>query len=331
MLDTYHWAERRRLMNNAHNADQTEQAAIENGSAPAATGIDDDRLAGVTEDELDGPLSDSWSKRDAVIDDMSGETLNELERRATLLGSAYPFSISGSSLHYTGSITGIYEYCLATSLAPDVNSKKFLPLSVNFELLSCEITRRYLGVDAKALRIGWPSHDLNERPVKFKAVAAIVHKASGEWHWNPTPPNPDDPSHLHVKDEGVDYIVWIPMLDSRTGKLFLLGQCACGDNWDTKLNDISEFKLGNWLKPITSAPFVRAFSVPRHIIGTHIFHYCSSQAGITFDRARIAMIAEAAQHRSQMATIAQNLKLDDLTRLVIPRYSGVKSSLPNVR
>lgn len=311
-------------MTHAHNADQTERAAIENGSAPASAGIDDDRLAGVTEDELEGPLSDTWSKRDAVIDDASGETLTELERRATLLGSAYPFSINGSSLQYTGSATGIYEYCLATSLAPDVNSTKFLPLSVNFELLSCEITRRYLGTNAKALRIGWPSHDPIQRPTKFKAVAAVVHSATGEWNWSPTPPNPDDPSHLHVKDEGVDYIVWVPMLDSRTGKLFLLGQCACGDNWDTKLTDISEFKLRSWLNPITSAPFAKAFSVPRHIVGTHIFHYCSSQAGITFDRARIAMIAEAAQHSSEMATLAQSLQLDNLTRLVIPRYSGAK-------
>lgn len=320
MFDTYPWADRRRLMRHAHNADQAERDAIENGSTPASTGIEDDRIAGVPDDEVDSNQSDAWNAREAAIEDATGDTLVELERRVSLLGTAYPFTLSGGALKYRGSSTGVYEYCLATSLAPDVNSAENSPLSVNFELLSCEIARRYLGENAKSIRIGWPSHDASERPTRFKAVSEIVHKQTGEWKWKPTPPNPEDPTHMQVKDEGVDYIVWVPMLDSRTGKLMLLGQCACGENWDTKLADINADKLGTWLDPVTSAPFGTAFSVPRHIAGTYIFHYCSTQAGITFDRARIAMIAESTQNKVGIAAFAKKLGLEALTQQIIPRY-----------
>lgn len=321
MFDNNPWSDRHRLMRHALNADQAELAAMVSGSAPVSSGIEDDRLAGVTEDEVDGPDTDSWSRREEAVEAASGETLAELERRVKLIGAAYPFTLNGGALTYRKSATGIYEYCLATSLAPDVNSTKYLPLSVHFELLACEVARSYLGKNAQSIRTGWPSHNLTERPTKFKAMSEIVKQRCGEWNWKPSPPNPDDPPHTAVKDEGVDYIVWMPMLDARAGKLFLLGQCACGDGWDGKLADINKDKLGQWLDPITSASYLTAFSVPRHIAGNYIFHYCNVHAGITFDRARISLIAEALENRDMFIKFATNWKLADHTRLVIPTFN----------
>lgn len=308
------WSDRNEMRRRGKNADQAEMQAIFNGTAPAASGVEDDQLAGTVDDDASSDADASWNEREEAIEVAAGEVYSELERRAYLLGSAYPFQVKDGGITYAKSNNGVYEFCLATSLVPSINVNPFVEVGVGFERLATEVARTYLGDAALAVRTGWPSHDHAQRPVKFKDLSKIVFELCGEWIWQPSPGNSDDPPHTDVKDEGVDYVIWLPMLDKRAGKLFMLGQCACGDNWDTKLNDINDGKLKRWLNPVTFAKYTTAFSVPIHIGGQHIFPYCNQQAGITFDRTRIVLIAAAReQHFTDVST---SLGLSNLTKIV---------------
>jgi hypothetical protein len=83
------------------------------------------------------------------------------------------------------------------------------------------------------------------------------------------------------------------MPDGRVGQLFLLGQCACGKNWDEKFKDLDLEELGYWLRPPTHCPPVRCFCVPYHIGNATKLEDVSVKAGLPMDRARIALFAEA--------------------------------------
>jgi hypothetical protein len=296
IVDTLDWSGRGQLMGIATNADQAEKEAIEFGSAPISAGVEDEKAAGIFDDEITeyaDPDEQDWEATEELVEVAEGDVIMEIERRTKILGNAYPFKLSGTSLHYTPSSTGIYEFCLAASLAKSLQSKRNKPIITNFELVAADVARAYLGDSAEVVRTGWPSHNKLERPIKFKALFEIVANRSGEWRWDPPPPNPNDPHHRAVKDEGVDFVAWKPMPDSRPGKLYVLGQCACGNDWDTKLHDLNEDRLERWFRPATAAPFQRAFAIPRVITGTYIFQELSKNAGLVFDRLRLVGIAEA--------------------------------------
>lgn len=322
-IDSFTWDQRHQLMNRALDADQAERNAIILGTAPVSSGIEDQQIGGVFDDDAiegDEIGRTDWMRTESATEVGSGAILEELQRRKDILGDSYPFILSEGSLRYRGSHTGVYEFCLSVSLAESLTSIPYNRIPPAFERVTAEIIRCYLGNDAKALRTGWPSHDRVARPIRFKQLVAILNDRTGEWWWKPEHPDPDDPAPLVVKDGGVDFVAWTPMPDTRPGQFFVLGQCACGADWDTKLAELNKETLERWIRPVTAAPFTRAFVVPRHIPGYYIFRDCNAKAGITFDRARITLIAEAPDNRDHFRQQAQMFSLVDAARLVIPEY-----------
>ena len=312
------WGSRAQLMTLADNADQVERDAICFGTAPVAAGLEDERAGGVYNDEaieLAPDNKDDWQVVDEVIEIAEGGTIEEIQERSTLLGQNYPFILDGAALRYRPSQTGVYEFCLAASLTTSIKRKPFNRIPVEFERVAADVVRQYMGTGSIALRTGWPSHDRDERPIKLKALARKLHEQTGEWHWSPRPPNPDDPHHRKAKDAGVDFVVWTPMPDLRPGKLFLLGQCACGNDWDTKLDEPNQKELDRWFRPATVAPFVKAFAMPRPITSQGVFAEMGTLSrSVVFDRMRITALAEA----NPTAFAHWKARLDRLTALVIP-------------
>lgn len=313
--DATRWSERTSLFKPATNADQTELEAVRFGSAPIDTGVQDDLIA--DEHHADDINADNnWEQEDFAIEEVSGKVATEIDRRATLSNGCYPFVRDGNTLRYIPSSTSAYEFCLVTSLQKNITKAPFNSLPITFELLSAEVAKFYLGEKAECLRTGWPSHG-PDRPVSFIELMRHIKKLTGEFEWQPRVPVGPDEGDVGPKDEGMDYVAWKPFGDQRNGKIFLLGQCACGNDWVDKLDDLSKEKLQQWVNPITWAEFLPAFSVPHHIPGHYIFSYVCTQAGVTFDRLRLAIISE-----QYNATFPQALKekLIEGVRLFLPDY-----------
>ena len=288
--DAVPWSDRGALFKVANNADQTEWRSYLDGVAPTDSGVIDDVVA--DEHHLDLTEHDySWEDEELALDQVNGDLIQEIERREELLGDLfYPYTREGASLSYQGSITFSYEFCLFASLQRDYSTGPFRQIPIIFELLAAEVARLYLGNAASAIRTGWPSHDSDERPSDFRDLMNLLnHRTEGEFCWNPCPPN--DAGRL-PKDEGLDLVAWKTFGDQRLGKLFLLGQCACGNDWHSKFHDLTKEKLEKWLNPITYTEFLRCFSIPYHIPGHHVFAQVGRQGGLVFDRTRLAIIAE---------------------------------------
>lgn len=314
--DDIEWTDRGMLFKPARNADEAELEAMRFGSTPLDTGVQDDVIAEEHHADYGENLS-HWEEEDIALEQAVGPVIAEIDRRSILGGESYPFKREHNTLKYSPSITKVYESCLAISLQKDVSSGRFKIMPLAFELICAEVARLYLGPGALSVRTGWPPH--GERPSDFRELITLLAAKTGEFRWSPRRHYEPGEKVKGVKDEGWDYVAWKPFPDKRIGQLFLLGQCACGQNWDTKLNDLNKDILGSWMHPVTWADYMRSFAVPHHIPGKQILGRVSEHAGLTFDRIRLSAIAEEHAQELNAEVIEFNLKC---IKLLIPHYGG---------
>ena len=293
------------------DADQTEFAAILRSSAIIDAGLFDDRISGAL-DEYDLEATDKprWQVQDLNLDTAGGAIREEIERRSILLGDAYPFKILENQLSYSQSKSNFYEFCLAISMAQNLTTGKNVNLPRIFERISASILKVYFGSDSNSLHVGKPrDHNVGK---KFIEAMKKVNQLTNEWIWQPRQPYPGDP--VTTGDEGMDFIVWKDSPDKRLGKLFIVGQCACGDDWNTKFNDLNIKKISKWFNPLSYVDPVKAFTTPHHLSEINLVD-AQNQAGWVFDRARLSIIAERFFQEKDVSIFIPKLK--ELSAMII--------------
>jgi len=265
------------------DADEAELQAYLNGVTIASEGVRDEILAGVFEVAVNISDVDVWQKNDLEIDTAGGEVLSHLMWRAEILGDLYPFEIDGVTLRYEPKETCLYEFFLATSLSKNLTEGEYTNFPRLFERVSGLIVRLYFGEHAKVVHIGSP----RDGGISFKDVWQEINDASGEIVWCPEEGLPEGGP---PKDEGSDIVIWFTAPDNRQiGQLFALGQCACGQNADSKFSDVAINRLSQWFHPFTAFEAVRFFTLP-YLLVDPIIREASKQAGLTFDRARLVSV-----------------------------------------
>lgn len=305
------YEDRYRAQSVSTNADQTEWDAIRRSSVVIDAGVRDETISGALDDidvgavGDDGPGYEPWAEADLRMDGEVGGIREELERRSGLLEGAYPFRLDGERLIYSQSASGFYEFCLAICQAQTITRSPFTRLPRGFERLSAKIVESYMGVDAESVHVGWPRD--GEVGRRFKTAMKHLERAPYEWIWSPEEGKPEDPPTKYAKDEGVDFVVMKKLLDERAGRLYVLGQCACGDDWSTKWSELSWDRLRKWFRTITLVPFVRAFATP-HLLVDEILREATSQAGLVFDRARLTKIVELHLNPDQITEVAAHVR-----------------------
>lgn len=271
--------------------DQVEYDAITHGSCVVDRGLYGDRISGVIDDlEVDNVypnLQERWHQADIVADDAIGNMVEEIERRNSILKSAYPFKLKGGTLRYSPSHTRIYEFMLSISCSPNLVSGDFSDLPRTFERVATVLVTEYFGDYATGWHTGWP----RDGGASFQQVVGEIHRSTGEWQWNPQ----TDLDPNTVRDEGCDFVIWLAPSDSRKiGSLFVLGQCACGNNWQSKYKDLKLETLQRWFHPLSLLNPVRSFAIPHYVPETALREVTRS-AGLLFDRARLTSIAHKAK------------------------------------
>ncbi len=297
----------------AEEADHVEHEALTYGASVVDIGLYGDRISGVLDDfELENAHShvrESWHQSDIATDDSVSNIGIEIERRIRILKSAYPFKLSGSTLRYVPGNMKIYEFMLSVCCSPSLTKGDFACLPRTFERVAKVLVTMYFGDYARGWHTGWPRDD----GTSFQKAVEEIHRHTGEWRWNPQ--TELDPNS--VRDEGCDFVVWLaPSDDRKVGGLFVLGQCACGNNWQSKYDDLSIKDLQRWFHPLSLVDPVRSFATPRYM-PDEMLSKASPRAGLLFDRARLTSIAYRTKGK---AFDKEMLKLmDDATQLVRTR------------
>lgn len=318
VVDTYSWQHRERLTTDALNADQAEVEAIRQNVISTSVALYDERLAEELEvtdsDDTGQTRLDEQIQADVELDSLSGRVMEEIARRKELLGEHYPFELDNGALRYTPTASGVYEFCLAVSTAPTLTSEPFVELPRYFEILAGDVVSHYLGTGSTFIRSGAPAYPADAQIRDFKQTIEYLHEKTSEWEWHPTwDAEPDLPS---VKDEGMDFVVW-KSIDQRRGRLYVLGQCACGrTDWHAKTDDLKLARLARWVRELPPVSPIRAFATPHNVTAVKVFATLARYAGLSFDRIRLTAIANS--ERAVTHFVGQHsAKLLELTQLVI--------------
>lgn len=280
------------------DADQTEFSAMLRDTVLIDAGLYDDRVSGAFDDfeTNDSTITEDWHALDLEYDSASSKVYQEIERRSIILGDAYPFKIKENQITYKESKSYFYEFCLAISSAQNITTGENRHFPRIFERMCALLVKLYLGNDSECIHVGSPRNP--EVGKKFIDAMKKVHDITSEWVWSPIQDFGSDPQT--TGDEGLDFIAWKNTPDRRKGRIFIIGQCACGDDWDTKFNDLTLGKIGKWFNPLCYVhPPVRAFSTPYHLSDINLMN-AQSQAGIVFDRTRLCLIAEGFYESGEM-------------------------------
>lgn len=303
----------------AEEADELEWSAYELGNAPYVAPQQDDEISGQfvemqSEQEsaasdvenTDGPielqisrkLQNSLADIDRVESRVDGQVEGvqaEIERRSRLLGEHYPFRVGNTSLAFLNESTysrQVYLECLRISLKPTAKDRE------NFETLVGSALVSYLGKDRAKVRVfGWQSKATEPLSRRIKERMNELYAASHEWKWNPDVAEgfPEDPPPKLVKDLGLDAVAWLPMPDTRAGRLFVVAQCATGKtDWDEKLHDVCWDRLKNWIRPLPNRWSIRCFAIPFHLPNRPTWKESSDRAGLFLDRVRLTLLLKEA-------------------------------------
>ncbi|HEY1753112.1 MAG TPA: hypothetical protein VGG29_17775 [Caulobacteraceae bacterium] len=292
------------------DADQAEIAAIRAGGAIVDEGIYDDLVAGAMDDFEDETVvaREEWHQRDLAVDNGAGTVQALVEHRSRLLGEDYPFRIDDNRLVHSGRGFGWYEFMLAASVQRDLSSEPYNRFPQVFERASSVLSRGLLGPGASSLHVGTP----RDAGRSFKEAFAELDRLTGEWSWRPMDGLPE--AGPKTGDDGLDFVTWLAAGGDRPGHLFLLGQCACGDNWVSKLAELNLGKIGSWTGQAWAVEPIRLFATA-HVLADGHFVRSQKDAGLILDRVRLCMLERSHglgtidEFRAEMAKLT-NLVID---------------------
>lgn len=236
-------------------------------------------------DAVDGTERDQEKAQTAAEDAFA-----EIADRVTACSGTYPFQLGRRSLQAKATARrSIYSFCLALTRFGKDAGPPGLKGEQLFEDVSEIAVAEYLGGTkngAQTYLFGFPRRrTLNGFKPALNELCVRLGEGIG---------SRDRPKTRDQKDGRLDIVGWRPFSDGRPGKLIVFGQCATGDDWDTKLDELQPDKFcKKWLKdPLTHEPS-RLFFVPHRVL-LDVWDVTSIDAGIVFDRCRVAAHATKA-------------------------------------
>lgn len=233
--------------------------------------------------DLEGALRLSGYLEGAeAIEQRCNAVFLELNDRSRAASSAYPFAVGPSVIQIQGRLEDYpaYFFCLCLSYAGWDKKTGYLGARL-FEDLSCLAAGAFVG--GAHTRFAYPrTGRAVGLPTKFKeAIAQLtVSLAEGDGCR-------DKPSRS-AKDDALDVVAWRHFPDLQPGKLLLVGQCASGDDWTDKLNDLNPVATTDeWMVSPIISPMLKAMFIP-HRVRRDEWETCNRRAGLVFDRCRLA-------------------------------------------
>lgn len=224
------------------------------------------------------------------------DALGELDSRRTACGEEYyPYTVKGHSIALkSGYERSAYVFQLLLSRFGLVHEARLPSPEKTFEELAACAARRYLGHDDSmaGYAFGFPRrHEAKSFQKALDDLCGRIGEGGGA-----KVPTADAAGialakkMAEQKDGKVDVIAWRPFPDRRAGKLIGFGQCATGNTgWRQKLSELQpRVFMDLWLRESFSCTPVRMFFVPRRVEESE-WRFVSVQAGVLFDRCRIAL------------------------------------------
>lgn len=214
---------------------------------------------------------------------IANDAFAELQKRAVACGDNYPFDLAQGLLTIRKNAEDSV-YVLLSLLSSDAPTSGHKGTATLFEHICTDAACAYFGgtdTGVNKLRFGAP----RKSPlVKFHSAVDDLCVQIGEGG------GCSDTTLIHHGDGGLDVVAWKDFPDKKVGKLIAFGQCAGGNAWRIKADELDGTKfIRKWIRnPFTVEP-IRMFFVPRWI-GVDFWRETGIDGGIVFDRGRITSL-----------------------------------------
>lgn len=249
---------------------------------------------------------------DSTLEEIVAQAFTEIEKRISATKSGYPFKVQGDKIikktTYTKNLS--YIFCLFVSYfgverLEFSSSWKKNTIAKKFENLSANAIKMLLTNDKGKLNVrefGWPRKwkGLVTNPNFINALNKLCQdcgemKSSGVT------------TAARMKDAGLDIIAWKKFPDYLSGSVFFWGQCATGDNWDHKLHEVRnfEFFVTQPTRTLRGTFIPHIIEIPNN--DPDYWHMLTIQAGMIFDRCRVAYLTEKWNDRTIINIIQSTL------------------------
>lgn len=242
---------------------------------------------------IDDNDSNSGCEDDEVENtDTLTDVFNELDRRASVCGAAYPFKVqeNGDALRHTpidpdNAPQVVYRYLLLGTRLNMLRHRSHAKIdgALLFEECSAAVLKAYLGSDkAKSFVFGTAAG--GKFGDKVKSLCEQLREGGAF--------RSIDASGSTANDGKLDAIAWIPFADKREGQVIVFSQCKTGTTWKHLVTQCRPADFAKkWFERGYAVEPVRGFCVAESLDRSTWYSLCCD-AGLVFDRCRLVEFSQ---------------------------------------
>lgn len=206
-----------------------------------------------------------------------------LTQRAVSFDNDYPFDIQNEDLTLKENLSGKQKLYLFLLLSSNLNLFNSFQsnLTSEFEFVSQEALKNYLPNFAQVKSFGKNTEFQGYAHEKIRHLASEMNINVDEEYLNTI-------ASMGTQDLGLDVVGWMPLLDKIGNYISIFGQCACGKDWNKKLNETRRYNkfLKIYLSDITHSLFI-PYSLINYNNSTFFEHHEFGEPILLFERKRI--------------------------------------------
>jgi hypothetical protein len=211
------------------------------------------------------------------------EVFNLLKQRNQSFGNDYPFAYFDESLSLKNTLDTKQKMYIFLLFASNLNlfSAFQSDLTTEFEIVSAEVLKNYLPEFAIIKGFGKKSEFTGYICDKIRKLAKIMNLNTNEDYLKTV-------SAKGAQDLGLDIVGWLPFEDNISNYIAVFGQCACGKDWNKKLNETRRYNkfLNLYLSGIMHSLFI-PYSLINYNDSMFFEHHEFGEPTLLFERKRI--------------------------------------------
>lgn len=210
------------------------------------------------------------------------EIFDIIAYRSGLYSTDYPFEITKKGLILKKELSPRNNIYLSLLISSALNI---------FSLVKHELTSEFEYISYKSLLCYMPGNSIvklmRKKPESYGTAKDKINRLADELNIDI---NRHEISHIsdkNLQEKGLDLVAWIPFEDKIPNLIIILGQCACGKNWDKKQYETGRYE--NYFNFYKQKP-IHALFVPYALTNEYNSFFQSDDIvsdRIIFDRKRI--------------------------------------------
>ena len=211
-----------------------------------------------------------------------------LDERKSLFSNSYPFEYEKEKLSLKATLTDKNKLYLFLLLASNLSTFKIFQsnLTSEFETVSYQALKKYLPQTAITKSFGADSEFKGYFNQKIRQLAESMNVELDHRFLETF-------SQKNTQDGGLDIVSWLPFEDQVSNFISVFAQCACGKDWNKKLNETRKFNrvLKVYLNKINHSIFI-PYALINYNKSEFYEHQEFGEDTLVFERKRILSLID---------------------------------------